>query len=63
MIINNKIYKLKDREDICFEYPRWMAKDKLGQEVSDKFANAKSVISQNIISIPITYSELGGANA
>lgn len=62
MIINNKIYKLKGREDICFEYPRWVTKDKLGQDVTDKFANAKNVISENIISIPIKSNELGGAN-
>lgn len=63
MIINNRIYKLKGREDICFEYPRWMAKDKLGHEVADKFANAKNVISENIISVPLRDSHIGGANA
>ena len=62
LIVRNRIYKLKGREDICFEFPRWLVKDKLGQEVTNKFADAKSLISQNIISTPIKDSEIGGAN-
>lgn len=62
LIVHNRIYKLKGREDICFEFPRWLVKDKLGQEVTNKFADAKSLISQNMISIPIREFEIGGAN-
>lgn len=62
-IINSKVYNLKGREDICFEFPRWMAKEKLGQEVTNKFANAKSIISQNLTTIAIkTNSNFGGVN-
>lgn len=62
LIVRNRIYKLKGREDICFEFPIWLVKDKLGQEVTNKFADAKSLISQNIISTPIREYNFGGAN-
>lgn len=62
LIVRNRIYQLKGREDICFEFPRWLVKDKLGQEVTNKFADAKSLISQNIISTPIREYNFGGAN-
>jgi len=61
-IINRKVYNLKGREDICFEFPRWMAKEKLGQEVTNKFANAKTIISQNLDTLSTKFNS-GGVNA
>lgn len=61
-IINRKVYNLKGREDICFEFPRWMAKEKLGQEVTNKFADAKTIISQNLDTLSTKFNS-GGVNA
>jgi hypothetical protein len=60
LIINDRIYNLKNREDICFEFPRWLVNDKLGKDIADKFADAKTIICENLL---YNHPKLwGGAN-
>lgn len=60
LIINDRIYNLKNREDICFEFPRWLVNEKLGKDITDKFADAKTVICENLL---YNHPKLwGGAN-
>tara|TARA_R110000772_G_scaffold115975_2_gene220959 strand:+ start:3749 stop:4321 length:573 start_codon:yes stop_codon:yes gene_type:complete len=61
LIVGNRVYGLKGREDICFEFPRWLVKDKLGQAVTNKFANAKDLISQRLSTLTTKFN-LGGLN-
>ena len=58
-----KIFNLKDREDICFKLPMWIVKEKLGQDVTDKFSKAQEVIGKHIHSVNILSNDLGGADA
>jgi len=60
-IHNQKVYDLRDKEDICFEIPKWIAEDKLGKEVTNKFADAKDLISQRLSTLTTKFN-LGGLN-
>ena len=60
-IHNKRAYNLKGRDDICFEIPTWIATEKLGHEVSNKFANAKTTISQNLDNLSTQFN-MGGIN-
>ena len=60
-INNKKVYDLDGRKDICFEIPRWIAEDKLGKEVTNKFSDAKDIISQRLSALTTKFN-MGGLN-
>ena len=60
-INNKKVYDLDGRKDICFEIPKWIAEDKLGKEVTNKFSDAKDIISQRLSSLTTKFN-MGGLN-
>lgn len=64
-IHNKNIFDLKNRDDVGLELPKWIVKEKLGQEVTDKFANAQEVISKHLVtpSAKKQVIEFGGADA
>ena len=60
-IHNKKVYDLDGKKDICFEIPTWVAEDKLGKEVTNKFSDAKDIISQRLSSLTTKFN-MGGLN-
>jgi len=60
-INNKKVYDLDGRKDICFEIPRWIAEDKLGKEVTNKFSDAKDIISKRLSALTTKFN-MGGLN-
>ena len=60
-INNKKVYDLDGRRDICFEIPRWIAEDKLGKEVTNKFSDAKDIISKRLSALTTKFN-MGGLN-